>query len=263
MNILERIVERKHAQFFSKENIPDANRTDERVRSVVSSGNGFLSALSGKSTKIIGEVKPKSPSAGELLANGRLDTILSAYRQHCVAVSVLTDEEDFGGSFDLLEYVRETTGLPVLCKDFIISPRQIELARNAGADAVLLIAKILTQSEIQSLLQAADKEGVVPVVEVSTKAEADKLAELSVDVVLINNRNLTTMEIDLNNTGRLAKYVRNDQVLISASGINNADCVEALTPHTNTFLVGSSLMRCADPATFLAQLKTQHAGIRR
>ncbi|MBX9668044.1 MAG: indole-3-glycerol phosphate synthase TrpC [Candidatus Obscuribacterales bacterium] len=257
MTILDKIVERKLKQYS-----PEID-TAESARPLPIRGNAFLSALLGATTKIIGEVKPKSPSAGSLLDAGRLDIILSAYRKHCVAVSVLTDDLDFGGSFELLKYVKKTTALPVLCKDFIVSKRQISLARDAGADAVLLIVKILDQSQLQSLVQEAYKAGLAPVVEIGTIAEAESIRDLPIEIVLINNRNLTTMEIDLNTTARLATYVKGNQSLISASGINTGECINGILPYANTFLIGSSLMKCDDPSIFLTQIKTQLVGSNR
>jgi len=258
LTILNTIVQSKRLQFPSSRTI--ANTTGSFIHGSKSSnrtsrnGNPFVQALRQNGISIIGEVKPKSPSAGHLLENSRLNDILDLYKNHCTAISVLTDEEFFGGSFKLLKQVKRTTNLPALCKDFIVSTEQISIAKAHGADAVLLIAKILDADELKTLLFAALDAELCPVVEVNSLSDVAAIADLPVDVVLINNRNLDTMKIDLETTSRLACLLQDDQIVISASGIKSNDDIQSLLPAARRFLIGTSLMQSSDPASLLSRL---------
>lgn len=218
--------------------------------------NAFVQCLKHDKISIIGEIKPSSPSAGKLLDQVRLPEILSLYKQHCSAISVLTDEEFFGGSLDLLTHVKQNTGLPVLCKDFIVSTEQITLANKHGADAVLLIVKILDQEELATLFYTALDQGLCPVVEINDISDLEAVSKLPVEVVLVNNRNLDTMQIDIETTSRLAKLLTENLIVISASGIKTKEDIEKLLPSSRRFLIGTSLMQSADPSTLLSELQS-------
>lgn len=251
MTILDTIVQSKRLQFspevsYASQETIDADKALE--------GNPFVRSLFKPGVSIIGEIKPSSPSAGKLLDQERLPEILSTYRRHCTAISVLTDEKFFGGSFDLLTQVKQATDLPVLCKDFIVSTEQILLAKKHGADAILLIAKILKTDELNALIHFALSTELCPVVEINNLADLEAIKNLPVRVVLINNRNLDTMQIDLDTTNRLASLLKEDQIIISASGIKTKDDICKLNPSARRFLVGTSLMLSRDPATLLSEL---------
>jgi len=248
MNILEKIVQSKRDQFPASESKTETPFRLER------NDNKFLSNLKRQGVQVIGEVKPRSPSAGDLLKPGQLESTLAVYKEKCAAISVLTDETFFGGSFELLAHVKRTTNLPVLCKDFIVDERQLVLASKHGADAVLLISKILSTAELSNLFNTAVKLNLVPVVEVNSESDIEKLADVPADVVLINNRNLDTMGIDLDTTGRLASRLPESTIVISASGIKSNSDVEKLYPFATRFLIGTSLMQSPAPGALLDQL---------
>lgn len=237
------------------------NALDEKIRRQPDSleNNPFVKSLLKSGVSIIGEIKPSSPSAGKLLNRERLPEILRVYRKHCSAISVLTDKNYFNGSFDLLAEVKQSTGLPVLCKDFIVSEEQILLAKKHGADAVLLIVKILKRDELISLLNFALNVGLCPVVEVNNLADLEAIAELPIRVVLINNRNLNTMKIDLATTNHLAHFLKEDQIIISASGIKTKNDIQKLIPSATRFLIGTSLMSSPDPESLLEDLTGQRS----
>lgn len=234
----------------------------ERASHPSTTGSAFHAALNAGDIAIIGEIKPRSPSAGRLLDVARLDSTLELYKKHCVAISVLTDSEFFGGSFDLLARVKRETNLPVLCKDFIVSTEQILLAKKAGADAILLIVKILSQDELIHLFNETNRQGLDAVVEVNDENDLEKLKVIEPQIVLINNRNLETMAIDLQTTARLANRLSPQVAVISASGIKTEADVRLLQSSANNFLIGTSLLQSNDLDEKLNSLKSIGRGAR-
>jgi indole-3-glycerol phosphate synthase len=229
--------------------------TNKLAKRAVPANGAFLKAINklGR-VNLITEIKPKSPSAGVLKEHLALDSVLSAYNKHAAAISVLTDEKYFGGSLKLLEEVAKKSPLPVLCKDFIIDAHQCYEARVYGAQAVLLIAKILPAKQLLELHRLITVLGMTPVVEVQTAEEMAAARAIEPVAVLINNRDLATFHVDLDTTARLASLVPPNAVLISASGIEGREDVNRLSKYCNTFLVGSSLMRADDIEAKLAEL---------
>ncbi|MFQ3582380.1 MAG: indole-3-glycerol-phosphate synthase [Chloracidobacterium sp.] len=206
----------------------------------------LLPALQTDAPAIIAEIKPISPSDGVLQAQPDLPAILSVYDARAAAISVLTEPRYFGGSLDLLREVAGRSSRPTLCKDFILDIRQVHAARAAGAEAVLLIVKILDDERLQSLHAEIERWNMTPVVEVQTEAELERALAVDPSVMLINNRNLETFEISLDTTKRLAPRVPLGIVTVAASGIHGRADIEALLPYCTRFLVGTHLMRAPD-----------------
>lgn len=198
---------------------------------------------SSPTPKLMLEIKPASPSGGVLVSDLNLEAMLSAYNQFGVAISVLTDERYFGGSFERLQAVTAQTHLPVLCKDFILDPVQVLQARCAGAAAVLLIVKCLDDETLQSLTQDIRELGMTPLIEVQNPEEVRRALRVDPTILLINNRNLETLEIDLETTVRLASLIPPDVLKVSASGLQNRLDLERFQPFCDGFLVGSALMK--------------------
>lgn len=192
---------------------------------------------------LILEVKPSSPSAGVLQAQPDIPAIVSVYNHFAVGISVLADKTYFGGSLDLVQSVASQTPHPVLCKEFVIDPIQVAMARLAGAEAVLLIVKILDDETLAALHQAILDLGMTPVVEIQNEAELARALPLAPKVLLINNRNLETMAIDLETTVRLAPQIPRDIAVVSASGLSQRGDFERLGSFCHGFLVGSALMK--------------------
>lgn len=201
-------------------------------------------------TKLMLEIKPASPSAGVLAAQPDLTNLLEAYNQYGVAISVLTDEKYFGGSLALLSEVAQQSTCPVLCKEFIVDAYQLYEARQAGASAALLIVKALEDSHLAELTQTARSLGLTPLIEIQDEAELERSLTVDPTVLLINNRNLDTLEMDMTTTARLSPLIPSDILRISASGIENRADIERLQPFCDGFLIGSALMR--QPADQLA-----------
>ncbi len=201
----------------------------------------FRNAVGG--TKLMLEIKPSSPSAGVLTAALDLDSVLTAYAQAGVAVSVLTDEKYFGGSLDLLSQVVQQTALPVLRKDFILDAYQIYEAREAGASAILLIVKMLDDIALSELTALSRQLGMTPLIEIQDEEELQRALAVSPPILLINNRDLQSLAIDLQTTVRLSSKIPAGILKVSASGIGSRADIERLQPYCDGFLIGSVLMK--------------------
>ncbi len=201
---------------------------------------------------IIAELKRKSPSAGFI---GEIDEArIAAYSRYARAISVLTDSAFFGGSYEFLDRVAGSTDLPLLCKDFVIDQKQIDRAYAAGADLVLLIARILTRAQLEMLYSHARDLGLSCLVEIHEAEELDGIAGLGPDIVGVNARDLDTLEIDLERAAQTLSCVT-APVRIAESGIRSRRDVERMgKAGANGFLVGEALMRSKEPAALLAEL---------
>jgi indole-3-glycerol phosphate synthase/phosphoribosylanthranilate isomerase len=251
---LDEIVENKKHEVASRKQL---RSTADLEKSATRAEGQFLQSLrSGNLNvpRLITEIKPKSPSAGVLKENLSLDEVLQSYNKYAAAISVLTDEKFFGGSLSLLHDVSARSVVPTLCKDFIIDRHQCFEARISGAEAVLLIVKILAPQQLQELHATIEALGMVPVVEVQTETELEAAAALHPQVILINNRNLTTFAVDLATTEHLAPHVPPSALTVSASGIETRADIERLSSFARVFLIGSSLMRAANLEAKLAEL---------
>ncbi|ODG99131.1 indole-3-glycerol phosphate synthase [Nostoc sp. KVJ20] len=216
----------------------------------------FLTALqqNPQQPSLIAEVKKASPSRGIIRADFDPVAIAQAYeRGGAACLSVLTDHKFFQGSFDNLRGIRQQVALPLLCKEFIIDPYQIYLARTAGADAVLLIAAILSDQELQSFLPLIHYLGMNALVEVHTLAELDRVLKLDdLHLVGINNRNLENFTVDLGITQQLLtqrqQYLQSlDITVVSESGLYTpADLSFVAEAGVRAVLVGESLVKQSD-----------------
>ncbi|WP_099612294.1 bifunctional indole-3-glycerol-phosphate synthase TrpC/phosphoribosylanthranilate isomerase TrpF [Vibrio fujianensis] len=202
----------------------------------------FYQALDQSQTVFILECKKASPSKGLIRDSFDLDYIASVYHQYADAISVLTDEKYFQGSFDFIARVRAQVSQPVLCKDFMIDPYQVYLARHYGADAILLMLSVLNDEQYGQLASIAHELGMGILTEVSNEEELQRAIALKAKVIGINNRNLRDLSTDLNRTKQLAPQRPKECIVISESGIYNHQQVRDLSQFANGFLIGSSLM---------------------
>jgi len=206
------------------------------------STRSFYHALVGARTVFILECKKASPSKGLIREDFDPATIAGIYKHHASAVSVLTDEKYFQGSFDFLPIVSAAITQPVLCKDFIIDPYQIYLARHYQADAILLMLSVLDDEQYRQLAAVAHSLNMGVLTEVISDEELERATALGAKVVGINNRDLRDLSIDLDRTRRLAPKVAHGVTVISESGINSYAQVRELSHFANGFLIGSALM---------------------
>ena len=206
------------------------------------SDRNFYTALSGKPSKFILECKKASPSKGLIRVDFNLDHIASVYQHYADAISVLTDEKYFQGDFSYISQVRSQVSQPVLCKDFIIDPYQVYLARYSQADAILLMLSVVDDDEYQTLAALAHSLNMGVLTEVSNEDELARAIALGARVIGINNRDLRDLSIDLNRTKVIAAQIPPGRIIISESGIYTNQQVRELALYANGFLVGSSLM---------------------
>lgn len=216
----------------------------------------FLLALQQNPNRpsLIAEVKKASPSKGVIRADFDPVKIAQAYeRGGATCLSVLTDQKFFQGSFDNLRAIRPKVSIPLLCKEFIIDPYQIYLARTAGADAILLIAAVLSDQKLEEFLQIIYDLGMTALVEVHTLAELDRVLELqNVRLVGINNRNLEDFTVDLGITQKLIaqrreKLSAKSITLVSESGLYTySDLTVVAKAGVHAVLVGESLVKQPD-----------------
>ncbi|EIX1534652.1 bifunctional indole-3-glycerol-phosphate synthase TrpC/phosphoribosylanthranilate isomerase TrpF [Cronobacter sakazakii] len=221
---------------------------------VVPSTRRFYDALQGARTVFILECKKASPSKGVIRSDFDPARIAGVYTHHASAISVLTDEKYFQGSFDFLPIVSAVAHQPVLCKDFIIDPYQIYLARFYQADACLLMLSVLDDEQYRQLAAVAHSLGMGVLTEVSNEEELERALRLEAKVVGINNRDLRDLSIDLNRTRELAPRLGHGVTVISESGIHTYGQVRELSRFANGFLIGSALMEHDDLESAVRQV---------
>ena len=212
-------------------------------------------ALLQSETGIIAEFKRRSPSKGWIKEEGRSDVIPLAYQQNgAAALSILTDEHYFGGSDDFIRLARQSgVTLPILYKNFVIDEAQLYAAALCGASAVLLIAACLTKVQCKSLMEKAHALGLEVLLEMHAVHELE-YADLGPDLCGINNRNLGSFVIDVENSFRLAELLPKDAVKVSESGISDPTTVRALrSAGFRGFLIGENFMKTPDPGQALRE----------
>lgn len=220
----------------------------------------FLAALRQRiaagQAAVIAEVKKASPSKGLIRPDFAPADIARSYEAGGAAcLSVLTDRQFFQGALEYLQQARAACALPVLRKDFIISPWQIFEARAAGADAVLLIAACLDDAQLAELLALAHALGMAALLEVHDGAELERALRLDAPLIGINNRNLRTFEVSLHTTLDLRARVPAERLLVTESGIHTRDDVQTMrAAGVHCFLVGERFMRAANPGHALQEL---------
>ena len=258
MSILDEILEHKRAELVRARRRTPPERLADQVGAVSRPVRSLRRALlEAPSPRVIAEIKRRSPSKGELRADFDPQAIAKAYADGgAAAISVLTDERFFGGHLDFLRQVRAVVDLPLLRKDFLIDEYQVDEARVAGADAVLLIVAALSAERLVALLERAEARGLDALVEVHDEGELATALAAGARLVGINNRDLRTFEVDLATTETLAPRVGAGRVVVAESGIfTRADLhrVEAAGAHAG--LVGEALMRTPDPGEALRALR--------
>ncbi|MEM1245196.1 MAG: indole-3-glycerol phosphate synthase TrpC [Acidobacteriota bacterium] len=219
--------------------------------------NPFVNALEDqRGNAIIAEVKMGSPKLGSL--EGRFDPLRQAeiYAENgAAALSVVVEPEYFHGSYELLTKCANVSGLPTIAKDFIIDEMQLQWAAEAGANAVLLIASLLSRNELQTFAESAALLGLVPLIETHSEEDIAKLAYSDWEIVGINNRDLSTFEVDLERSARLAATLPQETLKVAESGIGSRADVETLAAAGfDAYLIGESLLLAEDPAAQLRRL---------
>jgi indole-3-glycerol phosphate synthase len=263
-NILDKIIADKRHEVRSRKEKVSLEELKEQVRTMPKCRNFYkaITKPSRRGINVIAEVKKASPSQGIIREDFEPVAIAQTYKKcGADAISVLTDEKYFQGRLEYINQIRGAVDLPVLRKDFIIEPWQVYEARAAGADAILLIGEALKPGELADMMILAAELTLTALLEVH---HADTLMAVrsmigfpkkGYSVLGINNRNLTTMQVDLNNTSRLAELVDNKNELVAESGIKTRADVEKLkSVGVSAVLIGQTLCEHPDIEEKFAEL---------
>jgi len=213
----------------------------------------FASALRGKGVRLIAEVKKASPSRGVIRSDfNPVDIALTYASNGASAISVLTDEKYFQGSLEYLKDIKDALGekrMPLVRKDFILDPYQVYESRAYGADAILLIVAILNPEKLGKFLRLSHDFNMDCLVEVHNEAELETALDSGAEVIGINNRDLSSFEVDITTTERLRQLVPEDRIVVSESGIKDRSDIEKLAGWgVDAVLIGESLMSAPDIA---------------
>jgi indole-3-glycerol phosphate synthase len=217
----------------------------------------FEKALRKNDLAFICEIKKASPSKGIIDDDFPFLEIARDYEKAGAdAISVLTEPEYFKGSDDILRAVKQAVSIPLIRKDFTIDPYQIYEAALIGADAILLICAILSEESLKEYLEIADHLGLSALVETHDETEVRMALRAGARIIGVNNRDLKTFEVDINNSISLRQFVPEDILFVSESGIKTAEDISMLKENkTNAVLIGETLMRCKNKKQMLEQLK--------
>lgn len=233
----------------------DINQLETLSHDLAASDRNFLQAIQQAGFGIIAEMKHRSPSEGELCQNYHPADRASAYQAGgATALSILTDKTFFGGDYEHITLAAQACQLPILCKDFIIDVRQIYAARAAGANACLLIVRILTDAQLTTLKNTIEQLNMTALVEVFDEQDLSRALAADAKLIGVNNRNLDTLEMDTTVSYRLQKRIPNDITFLSLSGVKTPQEVHQLKQAgMDGVLMGTCLMRAQDPTAFLQE----------
>lgn len=253
MNILDKIIANKRIEIEEQKKRMSIDAMSRIIADSISKPRSFKESLSNSSTGIIAEFKRKSPSKGWIYEDARVEDVVSVYSSSgASAISVLTDEQFFGGSLEDLKTARLLTDTPLLRKDFMIDEHQLYQAAMYGASAILLIASALAISQTKDLAMKSKKLGLDVLLEIHNKKELDHINEY-VDVVGINNRNLGTFVTDIQISFDLGEKIPSEFLKISESGISDTHTVKDLRQAGfRGFLMGENFMKTSNPGLALA-----------
>jgi len=245
MTILNDIVENTRAKLESKKAELPLAEIISKLNELNLPKGAFKESLLNKDEAIIAEIKKASPSAG--IISEDFDPIKKAKEYEdfgASALSILTEEDFFQGSSEYLKEVKAITSLPILRKDFMIDEYQIYEAKLIGADCILLIASVLNDDEIKSFVDLAESLELDYLIEVHDLKELERVKNFSNAMIGVNNRNLKTFDVDLNNSINLKNAFNSNNLFVAESGIKSQDDIDTLKAHDiHVFLIGESLMK--------------------
>ena len=245
MNILDEIVANTRSKLEDKKLKEPLDNLLSKIDMDNLEKSNFKRSLDGKSQSIIAEIKKASPSAG--LISKDFDPVAKAEEYESFgasALSILTEEDYFQGNIQYLIDVKTVSNLPILRKDFIVDEYQIFESKLIGADCILLIASILNDDELKLFSELAEKLYLDFIIEVHDKDELLRVKNYSKAIIGVNNRNLKTFEVDIDNSIKLKKEFQENNIFVSESGIKTQKDIDKLKEHNiNVFLIGESLMK--------------------
>ena len=255
MNVLDEIVANKREEIAAAKAVQPLESLREKINAFKVVRRSFKQ-LFKKRGVIIAEIKPKSPSAGQLILHSPLEIADIYAKSEADAISVLTDEKYFGGSLTLLGEIRSRVPQAILRKDFIIDEYQIYESLLATADAYLLIANILSERELGTFIALGESMGIDALVEVHDAADLEKALAAGAQLLGINNRDLKSLKVDITTTEKLMRLMPHDVHVISESGIETVGEVRKVHAFgVRGILVGTSILRSTNPLEKIKELK--------
>ena len=253
MNILDQIVleKKNHVKYLSQ-------KLNKKNNFKSTNSNSFLNAIENNLSKnknaLIAEFKRYSPSVKSFNKVRYLQDVIEQYhKSKCCCISILTDK-NFGGSLNDINVAKKISNKPIIRKDFIINEAQVFETKEFGADAILLIAKILSKSEIKKLYKLANKIGLDVLIEIESILEAKKIKDIDAKLIGINNRNLKEQKIDINKSIKLSK-VLNNKIIVSESGVTVSN-IKKIKNNSgiSSFLIGESILNNEDKVKYINKL---------
>ena len=245
MNILDEIVLKTKSKLEEKKQRLPLEELCSKIDFENLKETNFKKSLQNKAEAIIAEIKKASPSAGIISDN--FDPVLKSKEYESFgasALSILTEEDYFLGNIQYFIDVKAVTSLPILRKDFIVDEYQIYESKLIGADCILLIASILNDEELKNFSEIAERLKLDYIIEVHDEEELQRAQHFSNAIIGVNNRNLKTFDVDINNSVELKKIFEGENIFIAESGIKSKKDIEYLQQHNiNVFLIGESLMK--------------------
>ncbi|MFL2883095.1 MAG: indole-3-glycerol phosphate synthase TrpC [Pelagibacteraceae bacterium] len=254
-NILEKIIEDKKESLKIIKKNNSLSSLEDRIKTIDTFLN-FKDAISNnKGISLISEIKKASPSAGILFKNfNHLDIAKTYVENGTTCLSVLTEEKHFLGRLDYIKNIKDKFNIPVLAKDFFIDPYQIALSKSYGSDCILIIIAALEEKQADEIYAEALKHNLSIIVEVHDEKEAENALKYEKALIGINNRNLKTLDISINNTISIFEILKSHKgPLISESGIKNEDDAKYIYEKTGikNFLIGESLLKSDNTAELM------------
>ncbi len=253
MNWLDKIITNKKLELERN----DAWPSESKIKNLNNlNSKKFLDIFLNNKFVVIGEIKSKSPSEGFICSENHFNPVKIArsYEQAGVAaISVLVDKDFFNGSYEILKKVSDAVNVPVLCKEFILDAKQIYQAKYSGAHACLLIVRILSQEKLLEFINLCESLNMTALVEVFTEQECERAVRAGAKLIGINNRDLNSLEMDINRSERLRNLIYSlDSAMpvLSLSGIKNPSELVNLKNKFSGVLIGTALMRSTNPGEF-------------
>lgn len=259
-NFLDEIIIHKRKEVEMKKEKVSEKELIERMKLSISSNRDFKKAIlhpQKSAVGIIAEMKLASPSAGRLGNQADVKTRLQSYVEAGAdGLSMVVDAKYFGGSLDMLALAKESTTLPVLCKDFILDAYQIYEVKQYGANAVLLIAKILHGDQLENFVEISLELGIEPIVEIQTEQELDLALKTNCRCIAVNARNLNNFIVDIDQACCLIQHIPAGKVPLGFSGVKTVqEVTKYKTAGAKAVLVGTSAMQSQDVVAFFRRLR--------
>jgi indole-3-glycerol phosphate synthase len=257
-NILEKIIEDKKESLKIIKKNNSLNSLEDRIKTINTFLNFKSTISNNKGISLISEIKKASPSAGILVKNfNHLDIAKIYVDNGATCLSVLTEEKNFFGKLDYIKDIKNKFKIPVLAKDFFIDPYQVALSKSYGCDCILIIIAALEEKQADEIYDEALKNKLSVIVEVHDEKEAESALKYNEAIIGINNRNLKTLNISLDNSVKIKKKLTSHRgPLVSESGIKNKKDAQYIYDNTGikNFLIGESLLSSSEPSKLIKEI---------